>query len=367
MANQNDKLPKVHIINPMWNPNAGSENRALETARLLSPFADTQIWSEHKPANDDFFKREGVRLIRPRLLRFPRKGVFIFIGTYFYVGNWLRYARPKRIIVLFNVTQISSLGLFIKNLKDKNVKCPIDLAYTAEWMIESVGLPGRYIQSPIDLSRFKPSIITKDVDHHPYVIGRLSRDIEYKHHPDDPSLYRSLALSGFRVRIMGGTVLAKHLENVQGVELLPPGAEPSELFLKSLDCFVYRTAPDYFEPSGRVVAEAMASGLPVICGRNGGYFEIIEHGVNGFFFDNNQEAIEIIMKLKSSLAITKQLSKAARTAMEDLYSQESTNKIIEYLISEVPFSDISKYLNSEFIESLSSAQTSYPENKVELS
>jgi hypothetical protein len=42
---------------------------------------------------------------------------------------------------------------------------------------------------------------------------------------------------------------------------------------------------------GRVVTEAMACGLPVVCHESGGYAEIIEHGRNGFLFDTQQEAL----------------------------------------------------------------------------
>lgn len=41
-----------------------------------------------------------------------------------------------------------------------------------------------------------------------------------------------------------------------------------------------------WEASGRVTAEAMASGIPVIGFRNGGTVELIEDGIKGFLYED---------------------------------------------------------------------------------
>ena len=52
---------------------------------------------------------------------------------------------------------------------------------------------------------------------------------------------------------MGGACLAEHGPIPDGVSLLPVGAETPETFLRSLDCFLYRTSDGWFETFGRVV------------------------------------------------------------------------------------------------------------------
>lgn len=71
----------------------------------------------------------------------------------------------------------------------------------------------------------------------------------------------------------------------------------------------------------------MACGLPVICGQQGGYTERIKNGIDGFLFDSNSTAIELIIKLKADPALVDQISKAARLTIENIYSEEEMEKM----------------------------------------
>jgi hypothetical protein len=42
--------PRVHLVNPLWNPAGGSDWRTLETWRLPRPHADVHLGSEYEPA-----------------------------------------------------------------------------------------------------------------------------------------------------------------------------------------------------------------------------------------------------------------------------------------------------------------------------
>ncbi len=59
----------------------------------------------------------------------------------------------------------------------------------------------------------------------------------------------------------------------------------------SADVFIM---PSRTETLGLVVLEAMASGLPVVAARAGGIPEMIEDGISGILYDQEQEAIEAI-------------------------------------------------------------------------
>jgi glycosyltransferase involved in cell wall biosynthesis len=56
---------------------------------------------------------------------------------------------------------------------------------------------------------------------------------------------------------------------------------------------------DFDEPFGLSVIEAMACGTPVIATRRGSMAEIIEHGVNGFLVDSDDEAVAAIEQAAS--------------------------------------------------------------------
>ncbi|MEM3863867.1 MAG: glycosyltransferase family 4 protein [Metallosphaera sp.] len=80
--------------------------------------------------------------------------------------------------------------------------------------------------------------------------------------------------------------------------------------------------PSYFEAFGMVLIEAMASGLPVIGSRAGGIVDIVENGVNGYFFEKGS-AIELAEKLYLVLSdepLRRKLSINSRAIAESKYS-----------------------------------------------
>jgi len=182
--------------------------------------------------------------------------------------------------------------------------------------------PGSVEVSPIDINRFVPSP-SKPSGSVPdnFTIGRLSRAAREKHHPDDPALYRRLVNHGFRVKIMGATPsLVRKLGDLRAVTLLSAHAREPHHFLQSLDCFFYRTSSKWLEPWGRVVTEAMACGLPVVCHNRGGYVDVIDSGSNGFLFDTQQEALEILLRLKEDRPLRESIGTAARETLEEMFS-----------------------------------------------
>ena len=163
-------------------------------------------------------------------------------------------------------------------------------------------------------------------------MGRLSRDIPEKHHPADPALYRCLAESGVRVRVMGAGSLEPAIGQGDGIELMPECSQDPVAFLQSLDCFVYRTADHLTEAFGRVVIEAMACGLPVVCHEHGGYAEVIESGRNGFLFRTNAEALALIQRLRSDHRLRESIGGAARETVLELLSPERRQAMADFYL-----------------------------------
>lgn len=183
-------------------------------------------------------------------------------------------------------------------------------------------MPGRIDFSPISpaLCRLERTFLAKE-----FFVGRLSRDVPGKHHPHDVGLYHELITAGINVRLMGASTLyrARAQQPPAGLELVPEGAEPAEDFLFTLQCFVYRTHPAWTEPHGRVVTEAMASGLPVVCDNRGGFTEFIEDGFNGFLFSDTREAVDIVQHLQHHPEVCKQVGLRGRETVVELLEKRS--------------------------------------------
>ena len=325
-----DNDRSIHLINPLDKP-AGSEWRTLSLFKELKDHCAVSLWSEYTP-HPLFLEEFPIKKIFPRLLKFPKKGTFVFVGFYYNIGRWIYFTRPKRIILVCNGP---SLKRFLKRLHFLSIRGfpKVEIVYPSNLQKNLAGYPGAVEYSLIDIDKFRPSDISVPVDTHiSFTIGRLSRDVKEKHHTDDPALYLRLVNHGCRVRIMGGTCLETVLKCDESVTLMPEGAYEARTFLQGLDCFYYRTSDKWLEPYGRVVAEAMACGLPVVCHNRGGFTELIDHGRNGFLFNTNEEACNILLRLKEDSVLRKTIGIAARQTIEEIYSPSRRAEIINFYL-----------------------------------
>ena len=307
----------------MANPWGGTEQRYLSLFEILGEHAEVRLWSEEKP-HPYYLGRAPIQRIAPPL-DFPKRGTLVFVGTFFFTGAWVHQSEAERIILIHNLDQPRCLREFYGNLVKANLPDPEVLFACEALKTSTPEIPGQVQDSPIDIRRFTPK---PKVDGR-FTIGRVSRDVPEKHHPDDPDLYLRLADLGVRVRIMGGTCLdLKH----ELIDLLPQGAMPVPEFLSSLDAFYFRTHPSWFETFGRVNFEALACGLPIIAERRQGYVDRLTANSDSLLFNSTNEAEVAILRIRDDLELRRSMSLAAREKAERLFGPEFHAEIRQFYL-----------------------------------
>lgn len=304
--------------------------RIVELYNMLKDDADVTIWTEYKPA-EQFSENKHIRRISTKKLTFPITGTLVFIGFYYYVGKWSLFSLAQRRIILCNTQYVPDLfQRFLRQVSCNGLK-PVELAFAGTEVAKQFGHTGPVLPSPIDLSRFVPR--PRPREDGDFRVGRMSRDTEYKHHPEAVSFYRRLSVAGVASRIMGGTVLQKQIPDpIPGLELLPHGAENAVAFLQSLDCFFYRTDSRWFETYGRVIFEAMACGLPVVAHREGGYAEFVTNGEDALLFDTDDEAFAHIERLRNDPEYRARIGASARRRVESIYGDNFVKQTKDFLL-----------------------------------
>lgn len=322
---------KIHLINPMTEV-AGSELRVVELYNILKEVAEVTVWSEWVP-DPSLSRAVQIRRLRPRRGQFPLTGTLVFVGFWFAVGRWAWLSLARRRIILCNTMpkQPDFFGIMCKRVSCGGI-WPVEFAYSGFEVARAIGLPGPVLVSPIDLERFRPR--KEGFCGGTFRVGRVSRDVVDKHHEGAPALYRRLISAGCTVRIMGGTILRKWIPDPPlGLELLPLCAEDSAAFMQGLDCFLYRTNDRWFETFGRVIFEAMACGLPVVAHRRGGYSQFLHDGEDALLFDTDEEAFQLVMRLRSDAALRARIARNARSHVEKMYSSSVLGDMTRYFLA----------------------------------
>lgn len=309
-----------HLVGCFDDPHAGAERELVDLAAGLAHTRRVMIWSVLPP--HPWYVQRGVRQIQAFSGQFPQGGVLVWGGAHVAPGLWLRYARFERVIVQCNLASWERLFALIEVFRE-TVKQEPELVFVSRSLQLTAGLPGRVVRSPMDIQPFLQAAATRKARSAPLTVGRVSRDAPDKHHPQDPMLYRMLAARGWRVRILGGTCLAGELRGVAGVELLPAGAEDTVDFYQSLDIFFYRTGATV-EAYGRVIVEAMASGLPVVAASQGGYVEVMLPGETGLLVDSQEQAWEALIELGNDAALRAAMGQAGRHQAEQVHGADAT-------------------------------------------
>jgi len=104
-------------------------------------------------------------------------------------------------------------------------------------------------------------------------------------------------------------------------------------FYAGIDVFVLPTREDT-EGFGLVIAEAMATGLPVVATRSGGAAEVVEHGTTGFLVDR-QEPTRLavaISGLVTSPAKRKCMGRAGRQRVETIFDLSRQSLLLEKVL-----------------------------------
>lgn len=313
---------QAHLFFPYQGATAavgGSQMRALEIARgLREQFgAQVSLWATSSRLAPDLRQQHGVRWFAPWC---TARGSFVFIGTFWRPKPWLQRLRPHRLSVLVNDMNVDHYRAHLPLYRQMDGQARIAFTSATQRHLFGADAVADVDVSPIDLQRFTPATGRTRIAGQ-LRIGRHSRDTLDKHHfLYDPELYAALLDDGVDVELMGAQCIAHLLPaNASRLRIHATGSIDAADYLRSLDCFIYRTGT-FYDTAARAVREAMACGLPVVCHRFGGHVEDIVHGENGFVFDEQREAIEIVRRLRDDIELRRRIGTNARRTMEALFA-----------------------------------------------
>lgn len=333
IANPPQTTGPIHVLGTLGMI-GGSETRAVSLYRTLSGHAEVRLWSTDPPLERQY-SGLPIQVLEPARGTFPNGGTLVLAGHYFPSGDWWCEATFDRVVICVNLDLPLDLVHRMTEIEESPHVSRIDFTFPSQLSRDISGLPGQIEYSFADVSRFTRTVPPPHTAGSRLIIGRHSRDLSIKHHPNDPALYRQLVARGHRVRLLGGTCLQKAFSGdstAQEIELRPTGSEDARDFLEGLDCFIYRKHPLFLETGGTAILEAMAMALPVVVFREGvGAAEYIQHEEDGFLVDTEEEALAVIDRLAAHPGLREGVGAAARCKVTAIMGDQQEGVLAYYL------------------------------------
>jgi glycosyltransferase involved in cell wall biosynthesis len=313
---------RVHIFNGFQTRFGGSELEALSLFTLLNSKHQVRLWATSSRASTELTEAFPISRIAPSALD---GGNYIFVGAHWRKGLWrFLTKRPDRLIYIYNTFHAKHTAIASRPPWGWP---KTEFVFISEFQKRLLKLDGVVHPSPIDIKVFTPK---PTVDRHQIIVGRISRDTPEKHNRRDVPIFLELAQRKVKIRLQGASCFAEKLRHAN-IEIIPEGSERAEKFLQGLDIFYYRTG-SHVETFGRVVFEAMACGLPVVCHVHAGYSDWIVHGVNGFLFSVDDEAREILGQLIANPSLRRSVGENARRTVESMYATDKVEERLRFYV-----------------------------------
>ena len=175
----------IHLVSPFASAFGGSERRALDYHALLSTDADVILWAERDP--DVALAGYPFRRLDPAGGTLPHGGTLVLLGTSAERSHWLARTRPERLIIVYNTPELQRLRSLIEFASEAALPKP-ELVFPSVTHRASTQMDGFVDWGFYDFNLFRSA--PRPQDSAAFVVGRLSRDTDYKHHPQDVRLYR---------------------------------------------------------------------------------------------------------------------------------------------------------------------------------
>ncbi len=257
--------------------------------------------------------------------------------------------RLARVPVIWHLRDFPPTGWAGRTFHEAARRLPEMILAPSEAVAASVRLPGhrcpRAIPDPVDLDKFHPGIprarIRQElgIAREEPLIGMIGHLTPWKGHEVFLEIARAVAVQipDSRFVVVGGSIYETH-GHTGYPETLQQKASTLGLsdrvtflgirddipdLLPGLDVLVHTpTAP---EPFGRVLAEAMAVGRPVVAARCGGIPEVVEDGVTGLLVPSGNVAVfaSAVVRLLGDAALRQRLGGAGRQRAEARFGIEA--------------------------------------------
>jgi hypothetical protein len=328
----------LHLIGRATAPGEDDAWTLAQLAELFRPLAPT-LWATDV---DSPFAAVPERwaVVDYSTGKYPRGGTQVFVGIDFVVDEWIRHSNPERMVVVCNRGRPSA---FIRQLRVMTADGlrPIEPVFMSEARAQRFGLGHRVVPIPRtqrDDAQNAPPLTSfrgSGAKSSPWLVGMIGQISDQVEEPEDVNVLSDVAAAAGSLALFDPGRYRFLLGSSQAIKFIARSEQTLQEFISTIECLYCRPASWWDEGLGREIFMAMACGKPVLCPRRSVHASIFADRVDGLLYDNHEESLTLLSKLRQSPLWAEQIANAAREKMRRLDSEAADLSRYEAVIGEL--------------------------------
>lgn len=307
----------LHVVETVFDPANDAGWASQRIAQLLATLAPT-TWRADDLAQSQCWQRLDSRVLDPATGRRPLAGDVILTTIECETDTWLR--EPRRRVLLF--VHAATPALHLERLRKiaADGARPVALAFQSRAVAKRFGCIDYVVPPPIDLAEYagaaKPM---RSRDSRAIRVATVGQDGRRVVVAGDVQLLKDVARKAGELWLLDPGPLRYELGSLPAVRCIGRGECTIAEFLSGADVYLHRSHPWWAEGSGRALFGAMALGLPVLCPSDSIHAEYIEHGIDGWIYDDEATLAAAIDALLVDRSALRDAGEAARATALRLF------------------------------------------------
>jgi hypothetical protein len=306
-------------------------------AALLAPERPT-IWC----AEGDREPGAQTRALAPGVGGFPEGGCHVFVGIDIDCSEWIERGSAERVVVL---CQPAAPSHYLRQLRAiaRDGARRVELVFPSRAMSACFGAGHAVLAPPIATdAEFAGEPRAAAASGRGFTAGLIGRLWQAVSPNEDAHFLRRLGVASERLEIYDPGALRYVVGLDPAVRCRVRGTTAMRRFLRSVDCLLHTGGRWWLEGDGRELFLAMADGVPIVCPRASIFAEYIEDGVDGLLYDERDEALEHLERLRRTPTLRAELARAVQAKMAALVSAErAAENVRRIVLGEIPAPDSS--------------------------
>lgn len=321
----------LHVVAPAFDVMSDATWLVQRLRHLLAPLRVT-FWNASETSTDGEWARLDAGKIDVVAGHYPRGGAVVLAGVDGESDLWLRES-PDPVLVFVQRASPAILLERLRRIAADGVRA-LTLVFDSQARAHRFGGGHSVVPPAIDITQWpSPSGDTVPFQHGLLRIAACGQDRLGINAPRDVNWLRTIAEAAGQLDLFDPGPLREGVGSSRAVMCIPGDPSSRGSDVARCDLYLQRPMPWWCEDS-RMLFGAMLTGTAVLCPRASVYAEYLNEGIDGWLYDDGDDALRIVAELRNNPGRARVAGEAARRSASARFEPRTLGAAYTSVINE---------------------------------